>query len=72
MTAWRRGGSGRWRSWWHRAVNHFRWDDSTGAAEFESGPGALSARPAVASHPSLDQLLERAADRRTQRGGAPG
>jgi hypothetical protein len=72
MTAWRRGGSGRWRGWWHRVVDHFQWDDSASAAEFEGGPGAMSARPPVAPHASLDQLLQRAADRRTQRGGAPG
>jgi hypothetical protein len=78
MTAWRRGRSGRWRGWWHRVVAHFRWDDSARAAEAESGPGAMSARPSAgphashASHASLDQLLQRAADRRTQRGDAPG
>ena len=40
--------------------------------DFEGGPGAMSARPPAAPHASLDQLLQRAADRRAQRGAAPG
>jgi hypothetical protein len=73
MTAWRRGGSGRWRSWWNRVVDHFRWDDSGGTAEFEGGgPGAMSARPSAPPHASLEGLLQRAADRRVHRGGPPG
>jgi hypothetical protein len=58
--------------WWRRVVDHFRWDNASGGEELDGvRASAPSAVPhAAVHHVSLDQLLERAADRRTQRGGA--
>lgn len=71
----RRGSTGRVLAWWRRVVDHFRWDDAGFGVEVDGSgvPGQTGVPPAGGlHHVSLDQLLERAAARRTQRGGAPG
>jgi len=69
-----RRGSGRAFGWWRRVLDHFDWDDATNGAASDGVRASVS--PAV-PHASLrtvplDQLLLRAADRRTQRGAAAG
>jgi hypothetical protein len=70
----RRGSTWRWPAWWRRAVDHFRWDDGEPGAEFDRWPGSVApvvVPHAAVRHVALDQLLQRAAERRTKRGGVP-
>jgi hypothetical protein len=71
----RRGSTGRWPAWWQRVVDHLRWDEGAWGAAYDGWPGSVApvvvVPHAAVRHVSLDQLLLRAADRRTQRGGAP-
>jgi hypothetical protein len=55
-------------------VDYFRWNDDEPAAEFDRPPGSVApvvVPHAAVRHVALDQLLPRAADRRTKRGGVP-
>ena len=68
----RRSSTGRWMEWWRRVVDHFRWDDAASVAELDGVRASVPSGGSYAAvhHISLDQLLERAADRRAHRGGA--